>query len=160
MSLLPAAWHLWAVAALLLGALEVALSGFVMLWLALGAVAAALVAGVGFGLDAQLVAFTLVSVALFAGSRTVFRGLFMRRADRVRTGTDAMLGEEALVTDALAEGDEGTVRIHGELWKARSLAGAIGEGERVVVEQVDGLKLWVRRRTPRALDASGGERTA
>lgn len=156
----PAAWHLWAVAALVLGALEVALSGFVMLWLALGAAAAALVAAVGGGVDAQLLVFTLVSVALFAGSRTLFRGLFMRRADRVRVGTDAMLGEEAVVTQALADGDEGTVRIHGELWKARSLSGALGEGERVVIEQVEGLKLWVRRRTARALDASSSERTA
>ncbi|HEX8698520.1 MAG TPA: NfeD family protein [Myxococcaceae bacterium] len=37
------------------------------------------------------------------------------------------------------------MRINGELWTARSLSGPMAEGELVVVEQIEGLKLWVRR---------------
>ncbi len=69
----------------------------------------------------------------------------MRTASPLKTGVEAMLGQEAVVTEAITDPHGGTVRINGELWTARSLAGPVAEGERVTVEQVDGLKLWVRR---------------
>jgi membrane protein implicated in regulation of membrane protease activity len=98
------------------------------------------------GVAGQLLSFTAVSLALFGASRTLFKRAFMRNAVRMKVGPEAMVGEEALVVEALGEEGGGTVRIHGELWMARTLSGALGEGERVVVEGVDGLKLWVRRR--------------
>lgn len=138
-------WQLWVVAALVAGSLEIALPGFVMLWFGVGALAAAVLAGLGMGPEAQLACFSAVSLALFAASRTLFKNAFMRNAASVKTGVEAMVGQEAVVTESLVEGHGGTVRIHGELWSARSLGGPVGSGERVIVEQVEGLKLWVRR---------------
>lgn len=40
---------------------------------------------------------------------------------------------------------DGTIRIEGELWAARSIEGNIGKGEEVEVVRQDGLKLFVRR---------------
>lgn len=147
MDLTPSAWQLWLIATLVAGVLEIKLSGFVMLWFSVGALVAGLAAAMGLGINAQLLLFTLVSLGLFAGSRTIFKRAFMRSADRVKTGVEAMLGQEATVTEALADPHGGTVRINGELWSARSLGGPVAEGELVIVEQVDGLKLWVRRPT-------------
>ncbi|WP_223631588.1 NfeD family protein [Corallococcus sp. EGB] len=141
----PTAWQLWLIAAIALGVLEIKLSGFVTLWFAVGALMAALVAGAGLGLNSQLFAFTLVSAILFGASRTIFKNIFMRDAVHLKTGVEAMLGQEAVVTEALEDGPGGTVRINGELWMARSLSGPLPEGERVTVEQIEGLKLWVRR---------------
>jgi membrane protein implicated in regulation of membrane protease activity len=138
-------WQLWIIAAVIAGALEIALPGFVLLWFAVGALAASLVAALGLGINLQLTVFTLVSVALFAASRTLFKKALMRNAGNVKTGVEAMVGQEALVTESLTEGHGGTVRINGELWTARPLGGPVAEGERVIVEQVEGLKLWVRR---------------
>ncbi len=67
------AWHLWIIAGLIAGALEVQLTNFVMLWFAVGAFAASLVAGLGGPLGLQLTAFLAVSIALFAASRTIFQ---------------------------------------------------------------------------------------
>ena len=145
MDLTPTAWQLWIIAALVFGALEIKLSGFVTLWFAVGAAAAALAGALGLGINGQLLLFTLVSVALFVSSRTIFKEAFMRSASPLKTGVEAMLGQEAVVTEAITDPHGGTVRINGELWTARSLAGPVAEGERVTVEQVDGLKLWVRR---------------
>ncbi len=141
----PSAWQLWLLAAVLAGALEIALPGFVMLWFSVGALAASLSAALGLGIDFQLALFTLVSVVLFGASRTLFKKAFMRTATQMKTGVEAMLGQEAVVTESLVEGHGGTVRINGELWTARSLAGPVAQGERVIVERVEGLKLWVRR---------------
>lgn len=145
MDLTPTDWQLWIVAALVFGGLEIKLSGFVTLWFAVGALASALAAALGLGINFQLVLFTGVSVALFSASRTIFKRAFMRSASPLRVGVEAMVGQEAVVTEALSEPHGGTVRINGELWTARSLAGPVAEGERVTVEQVEGLKLWVRR---------------
>ena len=139
------AWQLWLLAAVLAGALEIALPGFVMLWFSVGALVASLGAALGLGINVQLTLFILVSVALFTASRTLFKQALMRTATQMKTGVDAMVGQEAVVTESLAEGQGGTVRINGELWSARSLGGPVIEGERVIVEQVEGLKLWVRR---------------
>ena len=139
------AWQLWILAAIIAGALEIALPGFVMLWFSVGALAAALVSAVGLGINFQLALFTIASVALFAASRTLFKNVLMRNADNLKTGVEAMVGQEAVVTESLVEGHGGTVRINGELWSARSLAGPVAQGELVIVEQVEGLKLWVRR---------------
>jgi membrane protein implicated in regulation of membrane protease activity len=138
-------WQLWVIAAVIAGALEIALPGFVLLWFAAGALVASLAAALGLGVNVQLTLFILVSVALFAASRTIFKKAFMRNAASVKTGVEAMVGQEAVVTESLTDGHGGTVRINGELWSARPLGGPVAEGERVVVEQVEGLKLWVRR---------------
>jgi membrane protein implicated in regulation of membrane protease activity len=139
------AWQLWILAAIIAGALEIALPGFVMLWFSAGALVASLAAALGLGINVQLVLFSGVSVALFAASRTIFKKALMRGASKLKLGVEAMVGQEAVVTESLTDGHGGTVRINGELWSARPLGGPVSEGERVIVEQVEGLKLWVRR---------------
>jgi membrane protein implicated in regulation of membrane protease activity len=141
----PAAWQLWLVAGVGLSLLEIKLPGFVLLWLGVGALAAAIPAGFGLPLWVQLAVFCVSSTALLAASRTVFKGMLMRDATRIRTNADAMVGAEAVVVEPLSERDGGTVRINGELWSARSLTGPVVAGEPVVVERLDGLKLYVRK---------------
>lgn len=60
----------------------------------------------------------------------------------VHSGVEGLAAEIGEVTQALDP--EGQVFIHGELWHAASVAGPIPRGARVRVEQVTGLKLWVR----------------
>lgn len=148
MDLTPSAWQLWVLTAIVLGALELKLSGYVMLWFGIGAFAAALLASLGLSFNLQLLTFNAVSVALLLSSRTLFRRFFMRDATSVRHGVEAMLGSEAVVVEAIPREGFGTVRINGELWIARSLDAAISPGERVRVENLDGLKLTVRRAQP------------
>ena len=96
-----------------------------------------------------------VFLGLFAFSRPRFKKALPREASPFKTGVAALVGQEAVVIEPLVEGLGGTVRIHGEMWSARPLGGAVAQGERVIVEQVEGLKLWVRRPAV-ALDVSPG----
>ncbi|MFY2558508.1 NfeD family protein [Corallococcus terminator] len=145
MDLTPAAWQLWIVAALVCGGLEIKLAGFGLVWFAVGALVSSLAAGLGLTFFLQVAIFATVSVGLFAASRTLFKNVFMRNASHLKTGVEAMVGQEAVVMESIEGPHGGTVRINGELWTARSLSGAIPQGELVTVEQVEGLKLWVRR---------------
>ncbi len=96
------------VSGLILGALELKLSGCVMLWFGVGAFAAALLATMGVSFNVQLVAFNAVSVALLLGSRTLFRPFFIRDATSVRHGVEAMLNSDAVVVEPIPGDGFGT----------------------------------------------------
>ncbi len=60
------------------------------------------------------------------------------------SGKEGMVGLEG---EAYTDLDpEGTVFVRGELWQAESLEGKIEKGEKIVVENIEGLKLKVKRR--------------
>lgn len=103
---------------MLLAAAVVLMIFVVPTWLGVLLVAAALVAEVG-----ELV-------------------LWRRFLDRIRvtTGAEGLVG---VTGEAITACDpEGSVRIRGEIWKARAEP-VVARGERVVVEAVDGLTLAV-----------------
>ncbi|MGC1617683.1 MAG: nodulation protein NfeD [Candidatus Acidiferrum sp.] len=79
--------------------------------------------------------FALITVFLM---RLVLRS----RRWKLATGSEELVGEEGITTSALVAGQEGMIRIHGELWRAVSPQG-VAEGKPVRVRRVEGLKLHV-----------------
>lgn len=82
----------------------------------------------------------LVGLAAVAEVVEVWLWMKYLRRHRVATGPEAMIGERAVVVEACLP--EGTVRLRGEIWSARSMRGA-QVGEKVRVIGVDGLTLEV-----------------
>jgi membrane-bound serine protease (ClpP class) len=85
-----------------------------------------------------------VAAAIEVGEVLLWRR-FLRRY-RVQTGAEALVGEPAEVVAPLAP--NGTVRLRGEIWRARSeLPAEVGDPVRIT--RVDGLTLevepWERR---------------
>jgi len=58
------------------------------------------------------------------------------------TGREEMLGAIGVVTSSVSAGNEGMIRVHGELWRATS-SQTVAEGAAVRVVRMDGLKLYV-----------------
>jgi len=85
-----------------------------------------------------------LSVTLPFALITIFlmRLVLSSRSWKLTTGTEEMIGEQGTVVNALGAGLEGMIRVHGELWRAISLAPA-SEGATVKVLKVEGLKLHV-----------------
>lgn len=133
------AWLIWAIAAVLLSVGEIFTPGLFFLGpVALAAVAAAVVALVGVGVAAQLVAFIAGSIATVLFLRPIARRhLHMPAA--IRTGTAALEGTKALVLQRV-DSSGGRVRIGGEEWSARAyMEGQILEpGTRVEVVKIEG----------------------
>ncbi len=92
--------------------------------------------GVSFGVAlAATLPFAFLTVFLM-------RLVLKSRQWKTATGKEELLGEVGVVTIALPGGGEGMIRVHGELWRARS-KGDVPVGAKVRVLQVEGLKLDV-----------------
>jgi len=133
------AWVLFLVAAALLAAGEVLTLSFFLAPFAVGALAGMVAELVGAPLALSLALAILVSVASFAVVRPIARRHRHTRPS-LRTGTDALLGEEAMVVGRI-DNDEnaGRVRLAGEVWTARAFDDrVIEEGRRVHVVEIRG----------------------
>jgi membrane-bound serine protease (ClpP class) len=86
---------------------------------------------------ASVIGFTAIAVFL------VRLGLKAQRAAPV-TGIEGMFNETGEALNPIEPGQPGTVRIHGEVWRAVS-DGHVARGDRVRVDHVDGLTLTVRK---------------
>ncbi|HEV2075004.1 MAG TPA: NfeD family protein [Thermoleophilaceae bacterium] len=131
-------WSLWLIAAAALAAGEVATLGFFLGPVAVAAVVAAVVAGLGAGAEIQAATFVLLSAASIVFLRPVARR-HLRAPARVRTGTAALVGERALVLEPV-DADGGRVKLAGEVWSARSFDDdrRFEPGVRVEVLDIDG----------------------
>jgi membrane protein implicated in regulation of membrane protease activity len=131
-------WVLWVVLAAALAIGEVLTLGFLLGMLALAAVAAGVVAAVGGGLVIQLLVFIVASIASLALIRPVAKR-HLRTPASIRTGTAALVGAKALVTERVDDLG-GQVKIGGEVWSARAyLDGQVIEpGARVEVAKIEG----------------------
>ncbi len=86
-----------------------------------------------------------VSVAVFAGLALTFWALNDYRKASYTSPTTVPLGVSGRVTDAI--NPTGSVRVRGEIWTAESATGEpIEEGARIVVVEMDGLIVTVRRK--------------
>lgn len=105
---------------------------------AVGAVAAAVTAGLGGGVVTQTVVFVVVSTALILVVRPL-----ARRANQqlpgLRSGVDALRGRQAVVLERV-DGEGGRIKLAGEVWSARALDGneAYEPGAKVDVVEIDG----------------------
>ena len=106
--------------------------------LAVGAVAAAVVSGLGGDAVFQVAVFAIVSVALIAVVRPIATRHRTQRP-QLATGIDALKGKQAVVLERV-DGSGGRIKLAGEVWSARSLdtERAYEVGEQVDVVDIEG----------------------
>jgi membrane-bound ClpP family serine protease len=64
---------------------------------------------------------------------------------KLSVGLEEMIGKEAVVRTTL--NPKGTVLAEGELWTAIAEDSTIEAGEEVIITRIEGLKLWVTRKS-------------
>jgi membrane-bound serine protease (ClpP class) len=87
------------------------------------------------GVTAGITAFAVFVIG------AIIRGQRRRKA----TGVEGMIGEIAIAKTSLDP--TGTVLAEGELWTAASEGGKVAPGEEVIINKVEGLKLWVAKKS-------------
>jgi membrane-bound serine protease (ClpP class) len=96
--------------------------------------------------ELQLSMSLVVSVVLGFTAIAVFLVRLALKSQRTPpvTGVEGMLNETGDALEPIQPGQHGTVLVHGEVWRAVS-QGHVARGDRVRVDQVDGLTLTVRK---------------
>lgn len=134
---------LWLVAGVALLVAEVATASFVILPLALGALAAAVAAFAGAGPALQLVTAAGVTVVSFLGLRPL-----AARIDRYQpalgAGVDRLVDAAGVVLEPVNDSEDGLVHVDGEDWRA-TMSGSrpLEPGDRVRVVAVRGTRVVV-----------------
>lgn len=112
---------------------------------ALAALLAAGVALVGVEVIWQILAFAVAAGGFTLGLRPVARR-HLQRTPPLLTGIDALVGESATVLERV-DGEDGRVKIRGEIWSARSYPGdtVLEAGSAARVLRIDGATAIVHR---------------
>jgi membrane protein implicated in regulation of membrane protease activity len=133
---------IWVALAILAAIIEVSIPHFGVVFVSVGAVAAAVVAAVGLGFAAQVIVF----IAALGLSLGLLRPRLVKQlgARGVPSRTDTLIGKEGMVTqDIDPRIGTGRVNVGGEDWAARA-ATALPLGSKIRVVGADGIVLEVR----------------
>jgi membrane protein implicated in regulation of membrane protease activity len=145
------AWIVWLIIAGVFAALEVLTPGFVLLWFAIGALVASILAMLGVeSVALQIMVFLVVSVLMVMASRTILEKFFtrVRGASKLKSGAETMIGQIGMVVESSRGAlNEGAVKIYGSVWTAFPAEGEwpLQEGDSVLVERIEGNSIYVRR---------------
>ena len=133
-----AVWVIWVILAGALGLAELHTLTLVLGMLAIAALPAAVVAGLGGDATVQLLTFAGGSVVLLGAVRPIARRHRHLPAG-LRTGAAALIGQRGTVVTAV-DNHDGRVRIGGEVWSARLYSddGLVPAGHDVDVIAIDG----------------------
>ena len=112
-------WVLWLIAAVVLGVAEYFTLTLAFGLLAAAALVAAIVAGIGGSLLAQVFAFAITGAVGLLVVRPIARRQ-MTRTPLVREGSYALVGKKAVVIEEVT-GTQGLIKLSGEVWSARAL---------------------------------------
>ena len=149
-------WIIWLAAAAALGVAEFFAPTLAWGLLAVAAVVAAVVAGLGGPLLAQILAFAITGAAALLIVRPIARR-HMSHPPLVREGSDALIGKTAVVV-AEVTAVRGLIRLSGEQWSARSFDEhqVIPVGALVTVMEIQGASAVVYPASP-AVDGTAAD---
>ena len=135
----------WVIACILFILLELMTpTALICIWFAAGSLAAFVLAFLHMDIWVQIVLFFIVSLA----SMLVIRPMSTRylRGKIVRTNADRLIGENAVVIEAITKERWGVVKVNGAKWSAVEIDGKQVEvNEEVKIIAIEGAKLLVRK---------------
>jgi membrane protein implicated in regulation of membrane protease activity len=116
---------------------------FFFVCMAFGALGASIAALFSSSVWLPWVVFAVMSVALTPLMIPLAKFLFTPKPHA--SNVDALLGQKALVTGAIYANTPGTVKIHGESWRAVSEGDTFEKDQWVEINRVEGASVIVRR---------------
>ncbi|HUW17125.1 MAG TPA: NfeD family protein [Actinomycetes bacterium] len=141
-------WVWWVVVALALAAVEVLSLDLIFGMIAVGALAAGIVAVAGGSFMFQVLSAAVVSLLLLFAVRPIALR-HLRSSPQARTNVEALVGSGALVLQRV-DRHTGLVKLGGEDWTARSLSpdSSFEPGANLTVVRIDGATAIVDRPAP------------
>ena len=124
--------------------LEIVTTGFYLLSVGIAAGIAAIANYLSVDPITQVIIFAIVTIICLIASRPLANRLTRSSPDK-RAATDRFIGKEGVVTEAIDPDNAGMIKIAGESWRAIA-DDTISTEEKVIVEEIKGVKLKVRKK--------------
>lgn len=143
---------IWVLVAIAFAIAEVATLSLTMIWFTIGALCAFGLSYITESLTIQIAVFAIISfLLLFIATKKLIK---MDRDKNnthwasIDTNTDALIGKKAFVTKKITPEEAGVIKVRGEDWSAICCDSnlTIEEGEAVIIESVEGVKLVVHKK--------------
>ena len=142
-------WILWLILAVVLLLVELMAVELVSVWFSAAALVVSIISASvpQLHLGWQILIFSILSTILLILTRP-FARKFLKRRNGQETNLETILNHTGIVEEKINNDlTEGTVKINGLIWSARSEDDSIIEkGELVVIQQIIGNKLIVKRK--------------
>lgn len=139
-------WQAWAIVAFLCLILELTNGDFFILCFSIGSVFAAIAAALDMSIWVQIVVFALFTIVSLFTVRPLALRYFHKGEDKRISGAEALIGRTGTVTEEIADGGYGRVKIDGDSWKAlSSQPGNIAVGSKVKVLKIDSIIITVKK---------------
>ncbi len=135
---------LWFGVILLSVAVESMTTDLVAIWFAPGAFVSMILAFLDVSFAVQITVCVGMAVLCLVLTRTVFRRIFFKRTDIIKTNSNALPGKAALVEEDIVNDEaRGVAKINGQLWTARmdDPSDHPVKGDWVEIVRVEGSKL-------------------
>lgn len=134
---------LWLVVAFAAGVVEAVTVALVSVWLAIGAVCAAVAAWFGASSGVQCIVFAAVSLVLLVLTAPLCCKFRVQK--KTPTNADMLIGSVGVVTEEIdSVQGKGEVKVGGQRWSAQTRdSSRIAEGETVTIEEIVGAHLVV-----------------
>lgn len=135
---------MWAIAILIFSVLEAITAQLVSIWFVLGSVGAIIAAACDASIFVQVSVFIVVSVLALLITRPLVKKYVRPKIQK--TNADRSIGQEAVIIQQVNNlVATGQAKLGGNVWTVRSADGSvIEEGEIVIVEEIEGVKLIVK----------------
>jgi membrane protein implicated in regulation of membrane protease activity len=139
-------WHIWIIVAVLLFILEIFTPAFLAACLAIGCIFAGIISSLDFGINIQLIAFSVGTLSSFFGIRPFILKYGHKKSGDLKTNVHALVGKIGKVIVTIDnDQNQGRISVEGDDWKAESEnSEIIHAGEKVEIINVDSTLLTVR----------------
>ena len=140
-------WHMWIIVAILFFIIEIFTPAFLMACFAIGAIFAGIASYFNFGLNTQIVAFSIGTLISFLGVRPLILKYGHKKGSIIKTNVEGLVGKIGKVSDTIDNSkDEGRIIVEGDNWRAISDNDEIiNIGEKVEILKVESTILTVKR---------------
>ena len=135
-------WMMWLIIIVLLTILEVITINLVSVWFIISGIVSLFLSFVIDSFYAEFAVFVCLGLILMLLTRPYLVKKLSKK--KVSTNLDRVIGMEGIVTEEIAKFKIGEVKVDGKKWSAIS-SEKIEVGKEVIVEDIDGVKLIVRK---------------
>ena len=136
-------WMIWLFIVVLLIVIEVCTVNLVSIWFIASGIVSMIISIYFDNFLCQFAVFVIGGIILLLLTRKFLIDLL--KVKSTDTNLDRVIGMEGVVREPIDKNKVGEVKVDGKLWSATAKE-KIAEGENVLVERIDGVKLIVRKK--------------